>query len=107
MSNDQPGTTPRVCACGCGLAPRTNRSIFLPGHDRRYMGIIAHAVRHGDEKIRDERDPQGAKRPPMEIAKEVFTDAGMKKLQGEIEREVKPRSSKSNGSTTPKEPAKV
>jgi hypothetical protein len=69
------------------------------------MGIVAHAVRTEIAKITDERDPQGPKRDPMELAREIFSDAGIKKLQAEIAREPKARASRAAPKQT--EPAEV
>lgn len=45
-SPSTPKKQPRQCTCGCGGT--TKGGIFLPGHDARFVGLVARAVVAGE-----------------------------------------------------------
>lgn len=69
------------CACGCGLTPAGKNAKFRPGHDRRMMGVLAHAARSGRGWASAPDEPP---RDVMVVAAELFTPAGVAKLRAEI-----------------------
>lgn len=74
-------TESRQCGCGCGQTPKTSRSKFMPGHDRRMISLLAHAARRQENY----RNPAtGRMEDPLAIADGLFTEAGVAKLKAEI-----------------------
>lgn len=82
MTQTAASQTHSSCECGCGQIPKSKTSKFMPGHDRRFMGVLAHAARIGDGTYHGE--------DPLVVGARVFSPAGLEKLRKEIERHAAP-----------------